>query len=449
VPVPPPPPPPRRPPTPLANEALDDEPLDSLAAPSAREIEAADESAGAAGLFERRPTDDEHARFDGAGGRPLATARRPGSALPAEALAPQPERESPALSQPGQHGMAGEAGPPDALDLLLADPAVTQILICGPDAAFVDRGSGLAPVAPALGDPNAVADALWRIANTAVPPPPPDNPVVDVRLPDGTRLAAVFPPAAPRGIAAALRKPGLAERAVADLCPAGARELVTILEAAVATQRNLLCTGDAAAVTALVSALAGAIPAERRVVVVGGGPARARPGWTELLPAGDLPGLVRVAVALRANHLLFAEGTGQEVPDLLLAAARGQEGLVLALPARTAAEGLARLEALTAPALGAGGAPAAPLVASTVDLVAHAVTGPDGTARIVELAEPVLPADDRGGRLRAEPVAVWRGDGGRRGGPNGKLEVQGVSARLGAALAAAGTSLPSSLVRSK
>src|SRR5438552_7994 len=155
--------------------------------------------------------------------------------------------------------------PGEGLEALFADPGVTHILVAGPDAIYVDRGTGLAPHAGGLGDLNAVADALWRIANAAVPPPPPDNPVVDVRLPDGTRVAAVFPPAALNGVAASIKKPALAERALADLIPPGAKDLQTLLEAAVAAQRNLLCTGDAAAVAVLVAAIAGAIPAERRV----------------------------------------------------------------------------------------------------------------------------------------------------------------------------------------
>jgi pilus assembly protein CpaF len=393
-----------------------------------------------AGLFERNGRDD-HSAFDGAGGKPSPTGRRPGAALPSEAFGVAPGSEA-GVSQPGAppEGMAAEG-----LDALLADPAVAHIVISGPDGVYVDRGSGSAASA-ALGDPNAVADTLWRIANTAVPPPPPENPVVDVRLPDGTHLQAVFPPAAPRGVVAAIRKPALAERALADLCPPGAKELETLLEAAVNARRNLLCTGDADAVTALLAALAGAVPAERRAVSIGGAPAKARAGWTELAPTADMPALARVAASLRAEHLLAAEPVGVEAADLLVAAARGQEGLALALPARAAGEALARLTALSAAALGAGGAAAAPLVASTIDLVVVAASIGGGAARIVEIAEPQAVAAP-GAPPSAEAVASWRGEGGRRGGDGGKLEVDGVSARLGAAFAAAGAALPSSLVR--
>jgi Flp pilus assembly CpaF family ATPase len=151
---------------------------------------------------------------------------------------------------------------------------------------------------------------------------------------------------------------------------------------------------------------------------------------------------VRVAASFRADHLVVADAVGPEVADLLLAAARGQEGLLVTVPARTVTEGLARVEALAAP-LGAGVTSVAPLVASTIDLAIHVVANADGSARIVDIVEPKVDAS----RTAADAVIAWRSDGGRRGAGAGKLTVTGVSARLAAALAAVGQSLPSNLVR--
>ena len=228
-----------------------------------------------------------------------------------------------------------------------------------------------------------------------------------------------------------------------DLIPPGAKDVQTLLEAAVVGQRNLLLTGDASALPSLATALAALVPAGRRVVSIGGPLARARAGWMELQPAGDVGALVRVAASFRAEHLLVGELVGAEVADLLLAAARGQEGLVIAMPSRSAAEGLARVEALTLPALGSGAGAAAPLVSSTIELVVHVVANADGSARIVDISEPKVD----GGRTATEAVITWRSESGRKGGGAGKLAVAGVSARLAAALASAGQSLPSSLVR--
>jgi pilus assembly protein CpaF len=439
---PPPPPPPRRPPTPIASHALGDDGLGGdLPAPSHAEMNAADESTNNMGLFERRKTAD-HATFEGGGGQAPGSGSRPGAALPPEP-APLPAMPGQPAAPAPDFAAAADRAAGDGLEALLADPAVAQIIITGPEAAFVDRGAGPVPHAPGLGDPNTVADTLWRLANMAVPPPSPDNPIVDVRLSDGTRIAAVFPPVSPAGVVGSIRRPAQAERALVDLVPPGAKEVQTLLEAAMAGQRNLVLTGDTAAIASLSSALTALIPAERRVVSIGAGAARARARWTDLQPTADLGALVRVAAAFRADHLLVSDAVGPEVTDLLLAAARGQEGLLLVVPARSAAEGLARLEALAAPGLGAGTAAVAPLACSTIDLVVHVVANADGGSRIVDIAEPRTDA----GRLAAESAISWRSDSGRRGGGAGKLQVTGISARLGAALAAVGQSLPSNLVR--
>jgi pilus assembly protein CpaF len=433
---PPPPPPPRRPPTPISSRALDDDEElgGDLAPPSPAEVSAADDSTNNVGLFERRKTAD-HA--------PLEMPSRPATGSRAAML---PSEPAPLPAVPGQaaatatdflSAAADAASSGEGLESLLTDPGVLQIVIAGPDATYVDRGSGLTAYAPGLGDPNTVADTLWRLANSAVPPPSPDNPIVDVRFPDGTRLAAVFPPVSPSGVVGSIRRPLAGERALVDLVPPGAKDLQTLLEAAIAGRRNLLLTGDVAALPTLAAALAALIPADRRVVSIGGFAARARNGWTDLQPTSDVASLVRVATSFRAEHLLVADALGPEISDLLLAAARGQEGLIVGLPARTVAEGLARAEAL------AGGAAGAPLLASTIDLVVHVVANADGTARIVDIAEP----KSEGGRVSSDLVASWRSDSGRRGDGAGKLQVTGVSARLGAALGAAGQSLPSNLVR--
>jgi len=472
----PPPPPPSSRRTPIGNvaEALDEDGLSADAGAASDADDDEDAMAGTPALFERSPTrsvpaddeDDENAFKKS----PVTANRHPGDLLAAMAVpdgaaarsatgpvsrpasdaapaAPTFERGSSKIVPVSALGDGAEARPLEALDALMNDAAVSAIFILGPETTLVERGGKIEPHSTSLGDANAVAEAVWRIATTAVPPPPPDNPVIDVRLADGTRLAAAFPPAAPAGLCAAIRKAALpAGRSFADLGPSSTmtKDLQALLEAAIAGRRNVLCTGDAGAVTAVLAAAAGAIPAERRVVSVGAGTARSRSGWTELAPSADMPALVRVAAAFRADHLLIGEIAGAEVLDVLTAAARGQEGIVFGLPARSAAEALARVEALASRGAGSGGV--AQLVDSTLDLVVSAASLADGGVVVAEIAEPRL---DGGGKLASERVAVWQpdGDGKRARGAAGKQQVTGVSPRLAASLASSGSPLPSSLVR--
>ena len=429
VPIPPP-PPPRRPPTPLASRGLGESDFDDglgSAAPAATDEPA--EDTGSVGLFAHsRSPDDESSR------RPAAA--RPGAAA---APAPAPSFGSASVAPPMTTDVGGNAA---GFEALLGDAAVTQILITAPDAALVDRGSGLALHEGSLGEPNAVADALWRLANTAFPPPAPDNPVVDVRLADGTRVSAAFPPASPTGVVAAIRRPVLLPRTLSDLIPGGSKDAQTLLESAMAARRNLLLTGDAAAMPQILGALAAAIPADRRVVAIGAAQPQARGGWTDLAPAADMAGLLRVASTLRADHLMVGEVMGPELGELLLVASRGQEGLVAALPGRSTVETLGRLGALAAAGLGATAAVTTALCASAFDLVLHVVAVTDGTVRIVEVAEPRVD----GAALAADSVLAFSGDGNRREPGAGRLQGRGVSARLSAAFTVAGSPLPSSLV---
>jgi pilus assembly protein CpaF len=430
VPIPPP-PPPRRPPTPLASRGLGESDFDDglgSVAPSATDEPA--EDTGSVGLFANsRSPDDESSRRP-AGARPGAPTA-PAAAAPSFGTA----SAAPAMTTDvGGHAAGFEA--------LLGDAAVTQILITAPDAALVDRGSGLALHDGSLGEPNAVADALWRLANTAFPPPAPDNPVVDVRLADGTRVSAAFPPASPTGVVAAIRRPVLLARTLSDLIPGNSKDAQTLLESAMMARRNLLLTGDAAAMPQVLGALAVAIPADRRVVAIGAAQPQVRGGWTDLAPAADMAGLLRVASTLRADHLMVGEVMGPELGELLLVASRGQEGLVAALPGRSTIETLGRLAALAAAGLGATVAVTTALCASAFDLVLHVVAVTDGTVRIVEVAEPRVD----GTALAADSVLAFTGDGNRREPGAGRLQGRGVSARLSAAFTVAGSPLPSSLV---
>ena len=316
---------------------------------------------------------------------------------------------------------------------------MTQILITAPDAALVDRGSGLTLYDGSLGDSNAVADVLWRYSNNAYPPPPPDNPVVDVRLADGTRVSAAFPPAATAGVVASIRRTVLPDRVLADLVPGANKDVQALLDALVATRRNVFITGDVAALPSVLAAFAREVPADRRVVAIGA-TARARSGWIDLAPTADAAGLLRVAASLRPDHLVVGELSGPEAAELVLVATRGQNGILLAMPGRTATEAVTRFGALAAAGLGTP-ATAAALVASAFDLYLHVVAS-DGGARIIEVGEPRA----AGTELALDVGLSLYSEGSKRDAAGGRLQGRGVSARLGAAMAAAGSTVPSSLV---
>ena len=433
IPPPPPPPPPPRRPTPMASKSLGLDDDDAFPAPSDAGQQNLEDT-GNVGLFQHSRRTDE----DGEATRRAPTGNRPGAgggAVAAQAPA-FGGMTGPVATSPAD--MTGGGAAP-GLESLLSDPAVTQILITAPDAALVDRGSGLALHDGSLGDPNAVADVLWRYSNNAYPPPPPDNPVVDVRLPDGTRVSAAFPPAAPAGVVASIRRTVLPERVLVDLVPGGNKDVQALLDALVATRRNVIITGDVAAMPSVLAAFGREIPPDRRVVAISAA-ARGRSGWIDLAPTGDAAGLLRVAAALRPDHLIVGELAGPEAAELVLIATRGQNGILLAMPGRSAHEAATRFDALAAAGLG-GPTTAPALVASAFDLYVHAVAA-EGGARIIEIGEPRA----AGSELALDVSLQLYSEGGKRDAAGGRLQGKGVSARLGAAIAAAGSPLPSAVV---
>jgi pilus assembly protein CpaF len=309
---------------------------------------------------------------------------------------------------------------------------VTAILITPGAPVEVERGGKLETLGE-IGDHNAVAEAIWQLANTANPPPPADNPIVDVRLPDGTQVTALFPPVTIGPIHAAIRKSLGPEVSLAEV--AGGSDVEKIVATALASRRNILLAGDALSVTTLLGALAGAVPPDRRVVSVGL-PTRSRVGWTEIVPGGDPGGVLRAVAAFRPQHVFVASQGGPELPELLLTVARGQDGVIGCIGARSASEALGRLRAFSIEAIGRTAFTT--LVSNTVDLIVVAAGTPAGV-RIVEIAETSLEGD-----ALVPSFVAKRPDNNRT---SLTLDVPGVSMRLGAAIAVSGDGLPPHLIR--
>jgi type IV secretory pathway ATPase VirB11/archaellum biosynthesis ATPase len=240
-------------------------------------------------------------------------------------------------------------------------------------------------------------------------------------------------------VVASIRRTVLPDRVLVDLVPGGNKDVQALLDGLVATRRNVIVTGDIAALPSVLGAFGREIPADRRVVAIGAA-ARSRSGWIDLAPAADAAGLLRVAAALRPDHLIVGELAGSEAAELVLIATRGQNGVILAMPGRSASEAVTRFGALAAVGLGtAATAPA--LVANAFDVYVHVVAA-DGGARVIEIGE--LRA--AGAELALDVALSIYGDGSKRDAGSGRLQGRGVSARLGAAMAAAGSALPSGLV---
>ncbi len=297
------------------------------------------------------------------------------------------------------------------LDDLLVDPEVTEILLNGGGQAFVERRGRLEPVAVGL-DETEVRLVVERIIAPLGLRLDRASPMVDARLPDGSRLHAVVPPVAVDGTCVAIRRFGAGRRQLGDFFPGDTPESPGSLAApgdellrwAVGAGWNLLLSGGTGAgKTTLLNVLAGELPPEERIVTIEetaelalGQPhvvrLEARPANAEGAGAVPVRALVRAALRLRPDRLIVGETRGEEAFDLLQALNTGHCGSLCTIHANGPAEALARLESL---ALLAGtGLPVEAIRAqihSSVDAVIHVARRPDGRRAIEAIAEVAVP----------------------------------------------------------
>ncbi len=304
------------------------------------------------------------------------------------------------------------------LEPLLRMPGVTDVLVNGPDAVWVDRGAGLERTGVRFADDDAVRRLAVRLAASAGRRLDDAAPWADVGLPDGTRLHAVLPPVSGSGTCLSLRvlrrvRLSLADLDAAGALPGGSGDLVTAL---VSRRLAFLVTGGTGTgKTTLLSALLGAAdPGERLLLCEDAAELDplhphvvrllTRPPNVESAGAVTLRDLVRQALRMRPDRLVVGEVRGAEVVDLLAALNTGHDGGCGTLHVNRAADVPARLEALGV-AAGLDRVAVHSQAAAALSVVVHLRRGPAGR----QVAE--LGVVRRHGEL-IEVVPGWRADGG-------------------------------------
>ncbi|MFS3127328.1 TadA family conjugal transfer-associated ATPase [Nocardioides sp. Bht2] len=293
------------------------------------------------------------------------------------------------------------------LDPLLREAGVTDVLVNGADAVWVDRGRGLEREGLRFADEAAVRRLAQRLAALGGRRLDDAAPHVDVRLPDGTRCHAVLFPVARPGTAISLRVPRAAGWSLAELSQGGtfSAEGAALLARIVAARAAFLVSGGTGVgKTALLSALLARVAAQERIVVVedSGELAPRHPHvvalearTTNVEGGGEisLRQLVRQALRMRPDRLVIGEVRGVEVVDLLAALNTGHQGGCGTVHANSAAAVPTRLEALAMPA-GISRAALHSQVSSALDVVIHLGRTRTGERRLQEIA--VLRRDTEG-----------------------------------------------------
>ena len=246
------------------------------------------------------------------------------------------------------------AGP---LEPLLRMPGVTDVLVNGADAVYVDRGEGLELTETRFPDDASVRRLAQRLASSAGRRLDDATPYADLRLPDGTRFHAVLAPLARPGSVISLRVPRARVFTLGELVERGTvnADGAALLGRLVESRRAFLVSGGTGSgKTTLLSALLSLVDRRQRMVVVeDAGELRpdhphvigleARPANVE--GAGEVPMrvLVRQALRMRPDRLVVGEVRGAEVTDLLAALNTGHEGGCCTVHANSAGDVPARI----------------------------------------------------------------------------------------------------------
>jgi pilus assembly protein CpaF len=323
------------------------------------------------------------------------------------------------------HARVDGLGP---LEPLLSDPTVDEVMVNGGGDVWIERHGRLALARTGLDEATTVA-VIERIVAPLGLHVDRANPLVDARLPDGSRVNAVVRPLAVDGACLTIRRFGARRIEVDDVASPG---VSAFLAWAVRARSNLVVSGGAGAgKTTLLNALAASIPDAERVVTIEDAaelrlPGRhvvrleARPASAEGLGEVRVRDLVRNSLRMRPDRIVVGEVRAGEALDMLQAMNTGHEGSLSTCHANAPSDAVRRLETLVLMAdVGLPHAAVREQIRAAIDLIVQVSRLADGRRRVTAVAEVeatgepgepvgVRPLTDAEGELRALPLRPVR-----------------------------------------
>ena len=242
------------------------------------------------------------------------------------------------------------------IEHLILDPYISEVMVNGADCVFIEKGGYLEPVSGISLGEKALLVAVKNIARRLGSDISEARPILDSRLPDGSRVAVVIPPASLNGVTLTIRKFNTRHFEIEDLIAGGTldRALANRLEDYVLSRKNILISGGTGSgKTTTLNILSKFIPEEERILVIED-TAEIHLGHPNLVrfeagpPQNGLPrvairDLLKAALRHRPDHILLGEIRGGEAFDLLQLLNTGHSGTLSTIHASSAKQALARL----------------------------------------------------------------------------------------------------------
>ena len=302
------------------------------------------------------------------------------------------------------------------LDLLLADASVSEIMVNCASEVFVERRGVLELHHTNFSSDEAVRAIIDRIVQPLGRRIDEASPMVDARLPDGSRVNAIIPPLALRGPSITIRKFNRKAFTPQSLVTMGSlsEPMLAFLKVCVVQRKNVIVSGGTGSgKTTLLNVLSSLIPEHERIVTIEDAAElklnhrnlvtlEARPSNVEGRGAVTIRDLVRNSLRMRPDRIVVGEVRGGEALDMLQAMNTGHDGSLTTVHANSARDVFSRLEVMS---LMAGiDLPLAALreqICSAVDIIVHQSRLIDGARRITSILEVT---GIESGRIQAQEI---------------------------------------------
>lgn len=295
------------------------------------------------------------------------------------------------------------------IEPLLKDETIQDILINAHRQVFVEKSGILYATSIQFRDDDHLMQIIDRIVSSVGRRIDESSPMVDARLPDGSRVNAIIPPLAIDGPVLSIRKFGYTPITLTELLDGKCivPEIVDFLSKAIQSKLNILIAGGTGSgKTTLLNALSVFIPKAERIITIEDSAElqlqqphvvrlESRPANMEGKGEVPLRELVKNSLRMRPDRIIVGEVRGAEAMDMLQAMNTGHPGSISTIHANSTRDALSRLEIMVGMGtLTVSEKALRSLVASAIHIIVHLTRMPDGTRKLISLSEITGVEDD-------------------------------------------------------
>ena len=306
------------------------------------------------------------------------------------------------------------------LDMIIKDDDITEVMINGTDEIFIEKSGKIERLNQSFDSQRKLEDIIQRIVGRAGREVNQSNPIVDTRLPDGSRVSVVLPPVALKGPTLTIRKFSKIPMTVEQLIKYKSitPQIAKVLETFVKAKYNIFISGGTGSgKTTFLNALSNYIPNTERVITIEDSAELQIVGIDNLVKLETrnsnssgkgtitIRDLIKTSLRMRPERIIVGEVRGAEALDMLQAMNTGHDGSLSTGHANSTKDMLSRLETMVL--MGAEGLPLEAIrqqIASAVDIIIHLSRLRDHSRKTMEITEVVGLKD---GEIELNPLYVF------------------------------------------